>query len=407
MNEVSITNIEKLVISAILFDSSLFEETILKSKDFSNLQNQKIFQILETLYKEKLPFDEDFIFKYIPKNEKKDYENVLSDILIATPVSEIKAYELEIKENAKKIALEKLLNNSKKALEEKTSKDILKSISKELELLEDEYVGNKLLTIKSLDDIQIENPKFLLENFCPIQEGEINIFNANGGLGKSYLTLLLLLKLANEENKKCFGWFSEDTVGATKKRINSLKNTYRNIEFNFKNISIIGKEHEPLRIVEKTNRKLEVNEKFNILKRELKDYDIILLDPLIAFYGGDENDNAEARYFMTQLNKWCVDEKKTFILVHHNNKKGKDGESSVRGASAFIDACRMQYSINKDENDLYRIAKIEKTNHFSKQKEYKIKLFDIPIVYEIKKEESPKKEITKNPQNNKFSSLIS
>ena len=73
MNEVSITNIEKLVISAILFDSSLFEETILKSKDFSNLQNQKIFQILETLYKEKLPFDEDFIFKYIPKNEKNIY----------------------------------------------------------------------------------------------------------------------------------------------------------------------------------------------------------------------------------------------------------------------------------------------------------------------------------------------
>ena len=35
MNEVSIINIEKLVISAILFDSSLFEETILKSKDFS------------------------------------------------------------------------------------------------------------------------------------------------------------------------------------------------------------------------------------------------------------------------------------------------------------------------------------------------------------------------------------
>ena len=42
MNEVSIINIEKLVISAILFDSSLFEETILKSKDFSTNIEVKI-----------------------------------------------------------------------------------------------------------------------------------------------------------------------------------------------------------------------------------------------------------------------------------------------------------------------------------------------------------------------------
>ena len=397
MNEVSIANIEKLVISAIIFDSSLFEETILKSKDFSNLQNQKNFQIFETLHKEKLPFDEDFIFKYMPKNEKKDYENVLSDILIATPVSEIKAYELEIKENAKKIALEKLLNNSKKALEEKTSKDILKSISKELELLEDEYKANSLLNIKKLSEIEIISPKFLLENVCPLQENEINIFSANGGSGKSYFTLLLMLHLSNL-GKKCFCWYSEDEEGITKGRLEKLKKIHLNLKDD--NLTIIGKNNQPLRIVEKNNRKLEINEKFNLLKKELKDYDVILLDPLIAFYGGDENDNSEARYFMSLLNKWASEDKKTFIVIHHNNKKDKEGASSIRGASAFVDACRMQYSINEDkENTKYRIAKIEKTNHFSNNvREYRLQIFDIPIVYENKKEESPKKEINTKEQ---------
>lgn len=402
MNEVSITNIEKLVISAILFDSSLFEETILKSKDFSNLQNQKIFQILETLYKEKLPFDEDFIFKYIPKNEKKDYENVLSDILIATPVSEIKAHEKEIKENAKKIALEKLLNNSKKALDEKTSKDILKSISKEIEALEDDYKTNSILNIKDLKDIEIENPKFLLETILPIQEGEINIFSANGGSGKSYLIAYLLLELA-KIGKKSFAWFSEDSLGVSKNRLVKLVNLHPQLEIN--NITIVGKDNQPLQFVERTNKKLEVNDKFEKLKKELKEYDIIVLDPLIAFYGGDENNNSEARYFMALLNKWCEDDKKTIILIHHNNKVDKEGNSSSRGASAFIDACRMQYSIhsNKDD-DRYRIAKIEKTNHFSGNKEFKIKLFDTKIVFE---NEKIAENITKNPQNNKFSSLIS
>ena len=95
---------------------------------------------------------------------------------------------------------------------------------------------------------------------------------------------------------------------------------------------------------------------------------------------------------MALLNKWCEDDKKTIILVHHNNKVDKEGNSSSRGASAFIDACRMQYSIhsNKDD-DRYRIAKIEKTNHFSGNKEYKIKLFDTKIVFEnLKEEQKPK-----------------
>lgn len=400
-----IKNMEFSVLSSIIFDYTLMEDTILKPNDFSNPNLGKIFYIMQKLYKEGDPIDEDLILNKVPKKEFEMFKDLLLDIMILTPITNIKAHEKEIKENAKKIALQKLLDNSKKLLDEKTSKDILKTISKEIEALEDDYKTNSILNIKDLKDIEIENPKFLLEKILPIQENEINIFSANGGSGKSYLIAYLLLELARI-GKKSFAWFSEDSLGVSKNRLTKLVNLHTDFEIN--NITIVGKENQPLQFVERTNKKLDVNDKFEKLKKELKEYDIIVLDPLIAFYGGDENNNSEARYFMALLNKWCEDDKKTIILVHHNNKVDKEGNSSSRGASAFIDACRMQYSIhsNKDD-DRYRIAKIEKTNHFSGNKEYKIKLFDIPIVYEIKKEESPKKEITKNPQNNKFSSLIS
>lgn len=395
-------SLEFSVISAMFFDPALIEESILKPVDFEMPILAKIYQLMQKFSKDGLPIDEDFILKKVPNDKLEEYQNALIEILATTPISNIRAYEIEIKENAKKRALQTLLNNSKKLLEEKTSKDILKTISKEIEALEDDYKTNSILNIKDLKDIEIENPKFLLETILPIQEGEINIFSANGGSGKSYLIAYLLLELARI-GKKSFAWFSEDSLGVSKNRLTKLVNLHTDFKIN--NITIVGKENQPLQFVERTNKKLDVNDKFEKLKKELKEYDIIVLDPLIAFYGGDENNNSEARYFMALLNKWCEDDKKTIILVHHNNKVDKEGNSSSRGASAFIDACRMQYSIhsNKDD-DRYRIAKIEKTNHFSGNKEYKIKLFDTKIVFE---NEKIAENITKNPQNNKFSSLIS
>lgn len=394
---VLIKNMELSVVSSMFYNYELINESILKASDFSNIGLGKIFYIMQKLAKEELPIDESFILNSLPKEEQETYKSLILDIMVANPITNIKAYELEIKENAKKVALEKLLNNSKKALEEKASKDILKSISKELELLEDEYKANSLLKIKNLSEIEVISPKFLLENICPLQENEINIFSANGGSGKSYFTLLLMLYLSNF-GKKCFCWYSEDEEGITKGRLEKLKKIHLNLKDD--NLTIIGKDNQPLRIVERTNRKLEINEKFNLLKKELKDYDVILLDPLIAFYGGDENDNSEARYFMSLLNKWASEDKKTFIVIHHNNKKDKDGASSIRGASAFVDACRMQYSVIEDKSDnRYRIAKIEKTNHFSNNvREYRLQIFDTPIFFEKIKEEqeSPKKEINTN-----------
>jgi len=99
----------------------------------------------------------------------------------------------------------------------------------------------------------------------------------------------------------------------------------------------------------------------------LKDFDFIILDPLIAFFGGDENNNSQAREFMNLLTEWADKEDKAILLVHHNNKSTTGG---IRGASAFVDAVRLQYQLfypsELDEESLipnnYRIIKIIKDN---------------------------------------------
>ena len=100
---------------------------------------------------------------------------------------------------------------------------------------------------------------------------------------------------------------------------------------------------------------------------------------------------------MSLLNKWCVDENKTIILIHHHSKSNGTSKSSARGASAFIDACRMHYIIEKVENDSRsRKVIIDKTNHFSNdKKDYIIKLFDVKVkvvTYHEKKQENKAEE---------------
>ncbi len=46
---------------------------------------------------------------------------------------------------------------------------------------------------------------------------------------------------------------------------------------------------------------LNVNSKFELMKQQLKDFSLIVIDPLIAFFGADENSNADARFFMSLL----------------------------------------------------------------------------------------------------------
>jgi hypothetical protein len=82
-------------------------------------------------------------------------------------------------------------------------------------------------------------------------------------------------------------------------------------------------------------------------KRMLKNYDVIILDPLIAMFGADENNNAYARKFINLFTRWVTKEKKTIIFIHHGTKNS----SQSMGASAFVDAVRLVYRVEVIKNE--------------------------------------------------------
>ena len=134
-NQLHNLNIERAILSAIIFEPTLYEDVAskLSPQDFYLPDHQVIFEAMEELDREEQPIDEEFLKKKLL--QKKRYnEDVFVEIISATPVSNLSAYVDEIKEKAIKRELIKLTSKIREVTveEDLPSDDILNIVQKEL-----------------------------------------------------------------------------------------------------------------------------------------------------------------------------------------------------------------------------------------------------------------------------------
>jgi replicative DNA helicase len=356
MNNFSNLDIERGILSAIILDGDNLKNiiSILKVQDFYHPNHQAIYEAIKTLYKKDYPIDEVMLKEELIKQNKFD-EGILTEIITTAPISNIKIYIKEIKELSLKRQIEKVFNQSKaKLLDDNdiNSLEIIETLKQELENLNKNSLDT--FQFKNFKNVENRDIEFILKDFLPIPKQAVTLLSAKGGSGKSWLVLQLALKYINQNpNKKVFAWLSEDPDFATKKRAEKILNEILVSDTNinspiYNNFSYLGSETRPFHFIEYDFKNKKTNNLFYKLKYSLKDYDFIILDPLIAFFGGDENNNSQAREFMNLLTEWADKENKSILVVHHNNKSVTGG---IRGASAFVDAVRLQYELLINEND--------------------------------------------------------
>ncbi len=114
MDNIYSLNIERAVLSSILFDHDIIEDIlgVLKPNDFYLPAHQKVFAVMEALNHADMPIDEDFIRKRVDSKEVSD--SILIEILSANPISNTMAYVAEIKDGAVKRELTSLATTIKK-----------------------------------------------------------------------------------------------------------------------------------------------------------------------------------------------------------------------------------------------------------------------------------------------------
>lgn len=237
-----------------------------------------------------------------------------------------------------------------------------------------------MIDLISLNDVKAEGATFILDDFLPIPKYAVTLLSASGGTGKTRLSLVMADRHIQKTNENVALWLTEDYQGQVKETFNEMVENGLASHTSLKKMFLII--NEPPQLAKKEQGIFKANyEAINQIGEKLfvNDIKFTVFDPLLAFYGGDENDNSQARVFIQSFAEWAKKYKITTLIIHHANK---DGNS--RGATAFHDGVRARYELtvpihtkesckgieDKEEGDRndalfqngFRLAKLKKDN---------------------------------------------
>lgn len=184
---------------------------------------------------------------------------------------------------------------------------------------------------------------FILSHFMPFPQNTLCMVSARGGIGKTNLSIKLAAEYTNYHDGNVAMWLTEDEAGNVKNRSETLK-TFGIIDEYYENRVLLITD-DPLHFAHSKGRDFDFdNDKLNELKEFCCMYDVrlLIIDPLLAFFSGNENDNSQARVFMQPFINWCKEVDITIIIIHHASKI----DGNTRGAGAFVDAVRCCYNVS-------------------------------------------------------------
>ncbi len=208
-------NIERAVLSTIIFDPQQYEEIAshLKPEDFYHPFHQHLFMAMEALFRADQPIDEEFLRQKLMHQGQFD-EVAFLDILSANPLSNTHAYIKEIKAKAQKRALVTLATEIKKLTieDDLPADDVMDAVEKKLysitsEATSEDFRESEEMALSTLEHIKKMKErgnsmligvdtgfKDLNRMTSGFGEGDLVIVAARPAMGKTALTLNMALK---------------------------------------------------------------------------------------------------------------------------------------------------------------------------------------------------------------------
>ncbi|MGE4558551.1 MAG: AAA family ATPase [Desulfovibrionaceae bacterium] len=214
-----------------------------------------------------------------------------------------------------------------------------------------------------------------------LQQGRLGFVIANGGVGKSYFLLQLLMSVASNlncldgcfeigERGRAFGIFAEDQEVILHRRVRAIFDSFIKLPSGLMaDVPSIIKEQLDdrlfawagagldLRLMEMDGNNPRATLFYHDLLARLKDIQdlkLVVLDPVSRLYTGSENDNSLATFFCSLLERIARETGATVLVSHHTNKASQSPNTSsydaleqgaIRGASGFTNAARWQLNM--------------------------------------------------------------
>lgn len=236
-----------------------------------------------------------------------------------------------------------------------------------------------MMELQSLETIQPTTAEFILTKKMPIPRNAVTLLSATGGLGKTRYALICASHHIMETGENVGLWLTEDYKGQVRSIFDSMEKSGL-VDRRALPKMLIILDHPPQLALREAGVFKANYKGFAGIEQSLKQHKIkfVVFDPLLAFYGGNENDNSEARVFIQTFAEFAKEAEITTLIIHHANKDGKS-----RGATAFSDGVRCRYELTAPTNekgelniDMYkkglRVLSLEKDNWGASKPFYKM-----------------------------------
>ncbi len=367
---------EASLLAAILINKnkSAFDEIVLSSADFYDSKFRNIYKaIIDVCFKDDADIDESLIISKLQEADNRtDWVIELAELVDSTPAT---FHLREIAEKIRKASVErqKLLLLDDRKFGKLSDDEFLLKYNKlndedeEIEEKREQYSFSQHLTIEG-------EQKFI----AGLPAGYISVAVGAGGTGKTYMALKLAFD-ASKAGKKTLLWLTEDSKFNIKDRLHFLENVYE-YDIATTNAEIAYNNPEP--ILKTQYGVLQIDRQ--ALKKYQKifsGFDLIILDPLMNFFGGNNNDNTANRLFLNAMND-CISQDQALLFLHHTNKfvvllpefqsinskklsynEIQDRLTKIKGASAINETARFVLYIEANPlNENERILSIIKSN---------------------------------------------
>lgn len=190
-------NIERAVLSSIIFDPETYEDIAsrLMSHDFYLPFHQYLFAAMEELSREEKPIHEEFLCSKLNSMGKFD-EVAMLDMLSANPISNTTSYLFEIKAKSSKRALATLATEIKKVVieDDLPAEEVMNLVEKKLyeitqNNINEDFRESKEITLAMMDEIERlkaqGNSKLI-----GVDTGFMNLNDKTSGFGKGDLVII-------------------------------------------------------------------------------------------------------------------------------------------------------------------------------------------------------------------------
>ncbi len=190
-------NMERSVLSSILFNPSLFEDVAasLKSKAFYLPAHKDIFEAMEQLEKDQKPIDEEFLSKKLHQDKKFNEETML-EVISTSPLPSVKAYVDELNEKYVKREFVKLGSQINDVAVEKDLpvKDVVDLVQQKLFAITGESTDREFRDSPEMVEATVEHIKEMKqrgnEGVVGLDTGYRELNNLTSGFGEGDLIIV-------------------------------------------------------------------------------------------------------------------------------------------------------------------------------------------------------------------------